>query len=334
LWGMVNETPPAVPDNPMEAKHLKDAVAAIKKGNRKKARKRILAALKDNPEDLQAWIWAVEVAANEKEKRTILKRILALDPNHHAARELLGRMEASSSDLDREPRGTEEVEESGGDTSTQGQPFRPLNILLAPLELIPSLPLSCGLLLLLGTMIAGVFIFFRFNTSFLGLTGVDFDQLQSSNAYQDISLEGDYWKVRYEGGGKSTYRGTVRHVGPIRNGDYKLLTHDVLVTSGDFADPEAVKTSVLNHKFSWHADGPQRPQGKINLLHTVPNSEAVHQQLLDIQKWDEVQITGWEIYAIYAFDEGGDEKGYWRDTGCNTLLVDSVSINPSDETGE
>gem|GEM_PF-504703 len=331
---MVNETPPAVPDNPMEAKHLKDAVAAIKKGNRKKARKRILAALKDNPEDLQAWIWAVEVAANEKEKRTILKRILALDPNHHAARELLGRMEASSSDLDREPRGTEEVEESGGDTSTQGQPFRPLNILLAPLELIPSLPLSCGLLLLLGTMIAGVFIFFRFNTSFLGLTGVDFDQLQSSNAYQDISLEGDYWKVRYEGGGKSTYRGTVRHVGPIRNGDYKLLTHDVLVTSGDFADPEAVKTSVLNHKFSWHADGPQRPQGKINLLHTVPNSEAVHQQLLDIQKWDEVQITGWEIYAIYAFDEGGDEKGYWRDTGCNTLLVDSVSINPSDETGE
>lgn len=334
MWGMVNETPPAVPDNPMEAKHLKDAVAAIKKGNRKKARKRILAALKDNPEDLQAWIWAVEVAANEKEKRTILKRILALDPNHHAARELLGRMEASSSELDREPRGTEEVEESGGDTSTQGQPFRPLNILLAPLELIPSLPLSCGLLLLLGTMIAGVFIFFRFNTSFLGLTGVDFDQLQSSNAYQDISLEGDYWKVRYEGGGKSTYRGTVRHVGPIRNGDYKLLTHDVLVTSGDFADPEAVKTSVLNHKFSWHADGPQRPQGKINLLHTVPNSEAVHQQLLDIQKWDEVQITGWEIYAIYAFDEGGDEKGYWRDTGCNTLLVDSVSINPSDETGE
>jgi len=318
----------------MEAKHLKDAVAAIKKGNRKKARRRILAALKDNPEDLQAWIWAVEVAANEKEKRTILKRILALDPTHHAARELLGRMEDSSSELEREPRGIEEVEGSGGDTSTQGQPFRPLNILLAPLELIPSLPLSCGLLLLLGTMIAGVFIFFRLNTSFLGLTGVDFDQLQSSNAYQDISLEGDYWKVRYEGGAKSTYRGTVRHVGPIRNGDYKLLTHDVLVTSGDFADPEAVKTSVLNHKFSWHTDGPQRPQGKINLLHTVPNSETVHQQLLDIQTWDEVQITGWEIYAIYAFDEGGDEKGYWMDTGCNTLLVDSVSINPSDETVE
>ncbi|MFO7943851.1 MAG: hypothetical protein R6U51_06090 [Anaerolineales bacterium] len=328
---MVNETPPTVPDNPMESKHIKDAVAAIKKGNRKKARKRLLAALKENPEDLQAWIWSVEVAENEKEKRTILKRILALDPTHRAARELLGRMEDSSSELEREPHGMEEVEESGGDTSSQNEPFRPLNMLLAPLKLIPSVPLSCGLLLLLGAMIAGVFIFLRSNTSFLGLTGVDFDQLQSSNAYQDVSLEGDYWKVRYEGGGKSTYGGTVRHVGPIRNADYKLLTHDVLVTSGDFADPEAVKTSVFNHKFSWHADGLQRPQGKINLLHTMPNSEAVHQQLLDIQKWDEVQITGWEIYAIYAFDEGGDEKGYWADTGCNTLLVDSVSINSSED---
>jgi len=318
----------------MKSKHLKDAVAAIKKGNRNKARKRILAALKENPEDLQAWIWAVEVAANEKEKRTILKRILSLDPNHQAARELLGRMEASSSELEREPRVTERAEEDGGGSSSQNEPVRPLNILLAPLKLIPSLPLSCGLLLFLGAMIAGVFIFFQSNTSFLGLTGVDFDQLESSNAYQDVFLEGDYWKVRYEGGGKSTYVGTIRHVGPIRNGDYRLLTHDILVTSGDFADPEAVDTRVFNHKFSWHTDGPQRPQGNINLLHTVPNSEAVHQLLLDIRKWDEVQITGWEIYAIYAFDEGGDEKGYWKDTGCNTLLVDSVSINPSDETVE
>ena len=63
-----------------------------------------------------------------------------------------------------------------------------------------------------------------------------------------------------------------------------------------------------------------------NLLHTVSISEEVYRQLLEIRVWDEVLITGREIRVIGAYYESGDFAGEWRDTGCNTLLVESVSI--------
>lgn len=314
----------------MENKRLANAVAALKEGKRDRARELILAVLDDDPRDLQAWVWAVEVAANDREKRTILKRILELDPDHHSARKLLGRMAASSpgmkSEAPAETNTGKEADEAG--TPRQEQ-HRLINLLLAPLNLVSSLPGTWQILLLVAAAFLGVFTFLQGNTRFLGLSGVDFDQLQVSNAYQDVSLEEDYWKVRYESGRQSEYVGTVRYVGPIRSGDYKLLTHDVLVTSGEFADPDLVRTNVFNHKFHWQADGPDQPQGNINLLHTVPNSEAVHQQLRQVQKWDRVRITGWEIATIQTFNEKGEEKGYWADAGCNTLLVDSVTVLPT-----
>ena len=61
---------------------LKQAVSALKAGNKQEARTLILAEVRENPTNLTAWLWALEVAANEKEKRTILNKILALDPTH------------------------------------------------------------------------------------------------------------------------------------------------------------------------------------------------------------------------------------------------------------
>ena len=67
------------------SQNLKNAVNALKSGDRSLARDLILSELKQNPSNLTAWLWALEVAANEKEKRTILTRILKLDPNHKGA---------------------------------------------------------------------------------------------------------------------------------------------------------------------------------------------------------------------------------------------------------
>lgn len=316
----------------MDGKRLSDAVEALKQGKQERARKLILAQLDKNPRDLQAWIWAVEVAANDRERRTILKRILDLDPGHHAARKLLDDMDAATPGEEAQAAAEEA---SGPDPAEiharRQEPHWIINLLLAPLNLFSALPGSWRVLLLVAAAFLGLFAFVRGNTRFMGLSGVDFDQLQVANAYQDVSLEDDYWKVRYEKGKQSVYVGTVRFVGPIRSGDYRLLTHDVLVTSGEFSDPEQVHTSVFNHKFHWQTDGPDQPRGNINLLHTVPSSEAIHQQLRHIQKWDQVRITGWEISTIHAFDERGEEKGYWADAGCNTLLVDSVTILPVEE---
>ncbi len=70
----------------------------------------------------------------------------------------------------------------------------------------------------------------------------------------------------------------------------------------------------------------RNPSGRINLLHTVPATEEVYRQLLEVRTWDEVVITGREILTINRLDENGKYLGDWRDSGCNTLLVQSVTI--------
>ena len=139
--------------------------------------------------------------------------------------------------------------------------------------------------------------------------------------------EGDrIWTIQYEKKTSSQFRGTVRHTSPIRLNEIPLLTHDILVTSGDYANPELVITNVANHRFRWQALTDERPTGKINLLHTVPKDESIYQQLLSIKSNDTVIITGWEILRIDALDSTEKPVLWWQDDGCNTLLVDGVEV--------
>jgi hypothetical protein len=52
--------------------------------------------------------------------------------------------------------------------------------------------------------------------------------------------------------------------------------------------------------------------------------------MLEIQKWDTVKITGREIYSVKAYQSDGTFLGTWQDMGCNTLLVESVSLLKAD----
>jgi hypothetical protein len=107
----------------------------------------------------------------------------------------------------------------------------------------------------------------------------------------------------------------------------EVLTHDILVASGDYADRRLVRTSVINHHFTWRATTDTPPEGRINLLHAVPADEEIYEQLLTIRRGDEVTIGGREILAIRTYDHAGHYLGKWEDAGCNTLLVELVRIN-------
>jgi len=304
---------------------LKAAIKALKNNQPSQARKLLLAEVKENPSNLTAWTWALEVSANEKEKRTILKKILSLDPNHQGALRYLNKLNQSQ----------ERIEDSTPDTSTvkidsaqeiTKKPSRLGGLIMLFLEWLISLPLSCGLILLFAVIGIGGYLYFRANTSFFGLVGTDFDSLTITNAYEKIAADDIYWEVQFEGQGESQFIGTVRHVSPIRIDEFRILTHDILVTTGDYADPDLVDTSVINHKFIWKASNPDKPTGSINLIHAVPATKQVYQDLLSIQPWDIVKITGREIYDVKAYEMDDTFLGTWIDTGCNSLLVKSVTI--------
>jgi len=135
-----------------------------------------------------------------------------------------------------------------------------------------------------------------------------------------------YWEVQFEGIGESKFIGIVRHISPIRIHEFRILTHDILVTTADFSNPDIVDTNVIDHKFFWKSNQTTSPNGSINLIHAFPANKEIYQELLSIQNWDTVKITGREIYNIKSYQTDETFLGTWQDAGCNTLLIESVSI--------
>ncbi|HLF26749.1 MAG TPA: hypothetical protein VJG32_10455 [Anaerolineae bacterium] len=75
------------------ATYTQKGIAAVKAGNRRLAQQFLNTALAENPNDATAWLWLSSVVGTLEEKRACLKRVLAIDPQHAAARrglELLG----------------------------------------------------------------------------------------------------------------------------------------------------------------------------------------------------------------------------------------------------
>lgn len=309
-----------------QSARLKQAVAALREGDRSQARALLLAELRDNPNNLTTWLWALEVANSDKEKRSILGKILSLDPTHKGALQYLKNLDQTagvSQDAAQRGPGREKAVHSVQSETEKG---RVGGIFRLFADWVKSLPLSCGFIAFFAVIVAVAFIYFQVNTSLFGLIGNDFDDLIVSNSYETVSSGDMYWEVQFEGIGESKFIGIVRHASPIRINEFRILTHDILVTTADFSNPDIVDTNVIDHKFFWKSTQASAPNGSINLIHAFPANKEIYQDLLKIQNWDTVKITGREIYTVKAYQSDDTFLGTWTDTGCNTLLIESVSI--------
>lgn len=153
-----------------------------------------------------------------------------------------------------------------------------------------------------------------------------FADLTYSDQFTSISApDGRSWIVSFETTKDSTFSGMVRHVSRWHETSMPFMTHDILVTTGDFASRSAVDVLVLNHKFFYHSRE-AFPDGSIHLLHIFPASEEIYRQLLEVKSWTNVNISGREIQQIDIFDAQGSPRGYFTDHGCNSILVKSVGV--------
>ena len=202
------------------------------------------------------------------------------------------------------------------------------DILFAPIGCLIQMPLLAVAVLAIFALI-GTYLYNTQNTDFWGLASHNLNQFTISEDYSEIEGQNqNSWKVTYESQRPSAYTGLVRHISPFRMDRFPMLTHDILVTSGDFANSDLVRTSVSNHHFFWRSKSSAHPTGKINLIHAVPENEDVYTQLLSLRKGDQVTITGKEILKIDSLAPDGQNEGWWQDAGCNTLLIQYVQINP------
>lgn len=199
--------------------------------------------------------------------------------------------------------------------------FAPLGCLLS---ISPYVVFSVGLV----GLIIFLFIFYNVNVNPLGFGKLDFSSLHYESQFQKVTISNRTWTVSYEGNHLATFRGLIRHVSPIRDSQIPFLTHDILITNGDFSDPDKVKTSVINHRFQWFSPKISNPQGSINLLHTMPKSEESYQALLTLREGMQVSITGREILLIQLRGTDGVPIYMWQDAGCNSIFVTDVRIEP------
>lgn len=172
------------------------------------------------------------------------------------------------------------------------------------------------------------FLYYSLNSDFFGLVAPPFAELEFSKDYTSVrdTKDNRSWKIIYENIPFSTFKGVVRHVSDWRDEPIPFATHDILVTTGEFSSPARVREQVRNHAvyYQWAYNPP--PQGTINLLHIVPETEEIYRQLLQVREWNLVTIAGREIYRIDEFDPQGNFTFYWQDHGCNSILVTSVKI--------
>ena len=203
------------------------------------------------------------------------------------------------------------------------------NLLLWPFIFLLQLsPLWVFTLLLVCISISGV-LYYSLNSDFFGLAAPPFGELAFSSDFSSVRDLKDHrsWKITYEAIPFSSFHGVVRHVSDWRDEPIPFATHDILITSDEFASASHVAARVYNHAVYYQWNSATRPQGRINLLHIVPKNEEIYRQLLQVRDWNLVTISGREIYRIDLFDASGKFTYYWQDDGCNSILVTSVKID-------
>jgi len=157
----------------------------------------------------------------------------------------------------------------------------------------------------------------------------DFDQMVVADGFHTITLpSGQHFELSYEQNHDRFFDGIVRHTSMNNEVNFPIVSFDILVTSGDFADEDLVWTTVEDHHFTWRSLNGKSPQGTINLLHTVPMDQAMEEMLMSIEVGDHVIVKGWDILSIDGFSEDGEYIGTWMDAGCNTTLITEIYINP------
>ena len=78
--------------------------------------------------------------------------------------------------------------------------------------------------------------------------------MQVSDGFHQVTIPGgNHWTIAYEADHEVIFQGTVLHNSPIREKGFEIMTQDILVTTGDFSDPELVSTKVSDHKFIYRS---------------------------------------------------------------------------------
>lgn len=74
--------------------NLQSGITAFKAGKRDEARRYFIAAMRENPQNINVWGWLYQVSNTESERIQCLKKMLEINPSNAKAKELLDKLQA------------------------------------------------------------------------------------------------------------------------------------------------------------------------------------------------------------------------------------------------
>ncbi len=82
---------------------VKDGITALKAGDKARAQQLFVAALQDNNDDLQAWLWLSGAVENNTDRLECLEQVIRIDPNHDLAARGIAKLKARGIHLPEKP---------------------------------------------------------------------------------------------------------------------------------------------------------------------------------------------------------------------------------------
>jgi hypothetical protein len=90
-----------------------------------------------------------------------------------------------------------------------------------------------------------------------------------------------------------TFTGTVQWTGTASAHGIPFLTHEVLITTGDYSDPAVVKLEpVVDHETTWRYPAGRTLDGTIYVVHCIPATPAIYDTLETLRVGDTIDIEG------------------------------------------
>jgi len=117
------------------------------------------------------------------------------------------------------------------------------------------------------------------------------------------------------------FEGDLRYAGRAYSRELPMVTHDAVLTTGDFSDPKLVKVSPLKKgSGTWRSKSSSKgtPKGTLVALHFIPSDLGIHGQLTRLREGDSVEIEG-RVETDSRVD--ASNGGFWRLNHSNHKLV-------------
>ncbi len=109
---------------------------------------------------------------------------------------------------------------------------------------------------------------------------VDEGTIEYGNAIYDV-----VWRE------PATFSGDIRYVGRAYTRYAPFITHDAVITTGEFSDPQIVEIAPIKNGTTYWRAGKQ-PDGTLVVLHFVPASVEIHDLLAGLETGETVTIAG------------------------------------------